>query len=57
MEEYVYTALNLFGFSVVLIAWSIHILLFGTMENPRDGGASWAAVCGVAQSQDTTEVT
>ena len=24
------------------------------LENPRDGGAWWAAVCGVAQS-DTTE--
>ena len=21
------------------------------LENPRDGGASWAAVCGVTQSQ------
>ena len=26
------------------------------MENPRDGGAWWAAVCGVAEL-DTTEVT
>ena len=26
------------------------------LENPRDGGAWWAAVCGVAQS-DTTEAT
>ena len=26
------------------------------LENPRDGGAWWAAVCGVAES-DTTEVT
>ena len=25
------------------------------LENPRDGGAWWAAVCGVAES-DTTEV-
>ena len=32
MEEYAYTALNLLGFSVVLIVWSIHILLFGTMR-------------------------
>ena len=26
------------------------------LENPRDGGAWWAAVCGAAQS-DTTEAT
>ena len=26
------------------------------LENPRDGGTWWAAVCGVAQS-DTTEAT
>ena len=26
------------------------------LENPRDGGAWWAAVCGVTES-DTTEVT
>ena len=26
------------------------------LESPRDGGAWWAAVCGVAES-DTTEVT
>ena len=26
------------------------------LENPRDGGAWWAAVCGVAES-DTTEAT
>ena len=26
------------------------------LENPRDGGAWWAAVCGITQS-DTTEVT
>ena len=24
---------------------------FSCLENPRDGGAWWAAVCGVAQSQ------
>ena len=29
---------------------------FGTVENPRDGGAWWAAVYGVTES-DTTEVT
>ena len=27
------------------------------LENPRDGGAWWAAIYGVAQSPDTTEVT
>ena len=27
------------------------------LENPRDGGAYWAAVYGVAHSQTTTEVT
>ena len=27
------------------------------LENPRDGGAWWAAVYGVPQSQDTTEAT
>ena len=27
------------------------------LENPRDGGAWWAAVYGVAQSRDTTEAT
>ena len=26
------------------------------LENPRDGGASWAAFCGVSES-DTTEAT
>ena len=31
-------------------------LQFSCLENPRDGGAWWAAVYGVAQS-DTTEVT
>ena len=30
-------------------------LQWSCLENPRDGGAWWAAVCGVAQSQ--TEVT
>ena len=27
------------------------------LENPRDGGAWWAAIYGVTQSPDTTEVT
>ena len=27
------------------------------LENPRDGGAWWAAVYGVAQESDMTEVT
>ena len=27
------------------------------LENPRDGGASWAAVYGVHTDSDTTEVT
>ena len=27
------------------------------LENPRDGGAWWAAICGVATESDTTEVT
>ena len=26
-------------------------LQYSCLENPRDGGAWWAAVCGVAQSQ------
>ena len=26
-------------------------LLCSCLENPRDGGAQWAAVCGVAQSR------
>ena len=30
-------------------------LQYSWLENPRDGGAWWAAVCGVAQL-DTTEV-
>ena len=33
-----------------------HPLQCSCLENPRDGGASWAAVYGVAES-DTTEVT
>ena len=28
-----------------------HPLCCSCLENPRDGGAWWAAVCGVAQSQ------
>ena len=32
------------------------IIHFSGLENPRDGGAWWAAICGVAQSH-TTEVT
>ena len=31
-------------------------LQYSCLENPRDGGAWWAAVCGVAQS-DMTEAT
>ena len=31
-------------------------LQYSCLENPRDGGACWAAVYGVAES-DTTEVT
>ena len=27
------------------------------LENPRDGGAWWAAIYGVTQSRNTTEVT
>jgi len=26
-------------------------LQYSCLENPRDGGASWAAVCGVAQGR------
>ena len=33
-----------------------HPLQCSCLENPRDGGAWWAAVCGVTES-DTTEVT
>ena len=29
----------------------IFVLICSWLENPRDGGAWWAAVCGVAQSQ------
>ena len=32
-------------------------LQYSCLENPRDEGASWAAVCGIAQSRDTTEAT
>ena len=31
-------------------------LQYSCLENPRDGGAWWAAVCGVAQSQTLTEM-
>ena len=31
-------------------------LQYSCLENPRDGGARWAAFCGVAES-DTTEAT
>ena len=30
-------------------------LQFSCLENPRDGGAWWAAVCGVSQSQTVAE--
>ena len=32
-------------------------LQYSCLENPRDRGAWWAAICGVAQSRDITEVT
>ena len=33
-----------------------HPLQYSYLENPSDGGAWWAAVCGVSES-DMTEVT
>ena len=32
-------------------------LQYSCLENPRDGGAWWVAVYGVATESDTTEVT
>ena len=32
-------------------------LQYSCLEDPRDGGAWWAAVYGVAQESDMTEVT
>ena len=34
-----------------------NLLQYSCLENPRDGGAWWAAIYGVTQSPDTTEVT
>ena len=36
---------------------SVGTLQCSCLENPRDGGAWWAAVYGVAQESDTTEAT
>ena len=30
--------------------WNGYLLQYSCLENPRDGGSWWAAVCGVAQS-------
>ena len=41
---------------VLLVLWLIgeengNPLQYSCLENPRDGGAWWAAICGVAQSR------
>ena len=48
------TSLSLFTFMHWRRKWQLTPVL--CLENPRDGGAWWAAVYGVTQS-DTTEVT
>ena len=35
----------------VLLQWRRNPLQYSCLENPRDGGAWWAAVYGVAQSR------
>ena len=45
-----------FHFSLSCIGGNGSPLQCSCLENPRDGGSSWAAVYGVAES-DTTEVT
>ena len=45
-----------FHFSLSHIGGHGNPLQCSCLENPRDGGAWWAAVCGVTES-DTTEVT
>ena len=42
---------RLFYTSVSLLLSNGNPLQYSCLENPRDGGASWAAVYGVAQSR------
>ena len=44
------TSLSLFTFTRWRRKWQPTPLQCSRLENPRDGGAWWAAVCGVAQS-------
>ena len=50
MESLILTRLSNFNFTFMLGEGNSNPLLCSCLENPRDGGAWWEAVYGVAQS-------